>query len=151
MPTKAASQTATVRILALTAIAAVAACGGGKSSATSTPTPAEANGRAIFQTGKDLSGVQIVAATRPLENRCAACHRPDGSGGKHLPRGAVSADLRHAALASGKHPYTLALLERAISTGVDNEGEPLNPVMPRWKLSQPDLHDVASYVFTRLK
>ncbi len=49
------------------------------------------------------------------------------------------------------HPYTLALLERAISTGIDNNGQPLNPVMPRWKLSKRDLHDVAYYVLTKLK
>ena len=70
----------------------------------------------------------------------------------HLPGGAVSADLRHKALVTDqKQPYTLALLERAISTGVDNESQTLNPVMPRWKLSQSDLHDVAYYVLTALK
>ena len=68
------------------------------------------------------------------------------------PGGAVSADLRHAALVSGqKHPYTVALLERAIATGIDNDGQKLNRVMPRWKLSARDLNDVATYVFTQLK
>ncbi len=70
----------------------------------------------------------------------------------HLPGGAVSADLRHKALVTDQaHPYTLALLERAISTGIDNDGKPLDPVMPRWKLSERDLHDVAYYVSTQLK
>ncbi len=70
----------------------------------------------------------------------------------HLPGGAVSADLRYKALLTEqKPPYTLALLERAISTGIDNTGQPLNPVMPRWKLSKRDLHDVAYYVLTKLK
>ena len=70
----------------------------------------------------------------------------------HLPGGAVSADLRYKALVTDqKHPYTLALLERAISTGIDNEGQPLNKIMPRWKLSNTDLHDVAYYVLTQLK
>ncbi len=50
-----------------------------------------------------------------------------------------------------KRPYTIALLERAISTGVDNEGQPLDPVMPRWQMSKRDLHDVAGYVLTELK
>ncbi len=69
-----------------------------------------------------------------------------------MPGGAVSADLRHNALEVGqKHPYTLALLERAITTGVDNDGQPLNPVMPHWRLSSGDLHDVATYVLTDLK
>jgi mono/diheme cytochrome c family protein len=111
-----------------------------------------ANGRAIFQTGKDLNGVQIKANPPALMPHCAACHGANGAGGKKLPGGAVSADLRHAALVTHqKHPYTLALLERAISTGVDNDGKHLNPVMPHWQLSKRDLHDVAYYVLTQLK
>ncbi len=111
-----------------------------------------ADGRSIFQTGKDADGVQIVAQPPPLYNRCAACHRADGSGNVHLPGGAVSADLRHRALVTEmKHPYNLALLERAIATGIDNDGEKLDPVMPRWRLSARDLHDVAQYVLTQLK
>jgi len=110
------------------------------------------NGRAIFQTGRNLAGKQIVAQSTPLFGRCSACHRADGSGGKHLTGGAVSADLRHHALVTEQpHPYNLALLERAISTGVDNDGHKLDPAMPRWRLSRRDLHDVAEYVLTQLK
>jgi mono/diheme cytochrome c family protein len=111
-----------------------------------------ANGRSIFLTGRDSAGARITASPPALFPSCAACHGANGAGGKKLPGGAVSADLRHAALVTQqKHPYTLALLERAISTGVDNDGERLNPVMPRWRLSQRDLHDVADYVLTQLK
>ncbi len=110
-----------------------------------------ANGRAIFMSGKDSDGVQIVAQPPALYGRCAACHGPSGAGGMRFPDGAVSADLRHAALSAGTHPYTLALLERAISTGIDNDDKPLDLVMPRWKLSRRDLHDVAEFVLTELK
>lgn len=110
------------------------------------------NGRAIFDTGKDVDGVQIAAAAAPLRPYCAACHGATGAGGVHFPDGAVSADLRHRALVTQqRHPYTQALLERAISTGIDNDGKPLDPVMPRWRLSTSDLHDVAWYVLTQLK
>jgi mono/diheme cytochrome c family protein len=110
------------------------------------------NGQSIFQTGRDSSGAQIVARPPALYPKCAVCHRADGSGSVHLPGGAVSADLRYKALVTDqKHPYTLALLERAISTGIDNEGQPLNKIMPRWKLSKGDLHDVANYVLTQFK
>jgi mono/diheme cytochrome c family protein len=106
-----------------------------------------ANGRAIFQNGRDLGGAAIAAQSTPLYNRCAACHRADGSGGMHFKDGAVSADLRYRALVTEQqHPYTLRLLERAISTGIDNDGHTLDKVMPRWKLSARDLHDVALYV-----
>ncbi|HEY1976874.1 MAG TPA: c-type cytochrome [Candidatus Baltobacteraceae bacterium] len=131
--------------LALLTACSIAACSGGNSSSAN-------NGRSIFLTGRDSSGTQIVAAKPPLRPACAACHGADGAGGVHLPGGAVSADLRHKALVvDQKHPYTIALLERAISTGIDNEGQPLDPVMPRWRLSETDLHDVATYVFTQLK
>jgi mono/diheme cytochrome c family protein len=111
-----------------------------------------ANGKSIFLTGRDIDGVQITARPPALYPRCAACHGTNGAGGKKLPGGAVSADLRHSALVTQqKHPYTVALLERAISTGIDNDGERLNRVMPRWQLSKRDLHDVAQYVLTQLK
>jgi mono/diheme cytochrome c family protein len=110
------------------------------------------NGRSIFLEGKDSDGIAIAAATPPLRPYCAACHGANGAGGVHFPDGAVSADLRYRALVTEQHhPYTLALLERAISTGIDNDGKPLDPVMPRWRLSPRDLHDVASYVLTQLK
>lgn len=111
-----------------------------------------ANGRSIFLTGRDDAGVQVHAQPPALRPDCAACHQPTGAGGVHLPGGAVSADLRYGALVTRQRPpYTLALLERAISTGIDNTGQPLNHVMPRWRMSQPDLRDVAYYVLTQLK
>jgi len=120
----------------------------------SSPGPTDsslANGLAIFQTGRDLDGARIVARSTPLRGSCAACHQADGSGGMQFPGGVSSADLRHAALVTQqKHPYNLALLERAISTGVDNEGKPLDKVMPNWRLSARDLHDVAAYVLRKL-
>jgi len=111
-----------------------------------------ANGRAIYLTGVDASGSRVVAKPPAQRPSCAACHMPTGAGGVHFPDDAVSADLRHAALVTHqKPPYTLALLERAVSTGVDNDGDKLDPVMPRRVLSQRDLHDVAYYVLTQLK
>ena len=127
----------------------VAGC---SSSATDANADAIANGKAIFTTGRDSQGQQITAQKPPLMPSCQACHGATGAGGLHLPGGAVSADLRYKALVSEqKHPYTLALLERAISSGVDDDGDSLNPVMPRWNLSKQDLHDVAYYVLHELK
>ncbi|MGH7737872.1 MAG: c-type cytochrome [Candidatus Tyrphobacter sp.] len=122
--------------------------------AAGTPSVADqlANGRSIFLRGRDTDGIAIHAQPPALHPSCAACHRENGAGGVHLPGGAVSADLRRSALVAGqRHPYTIALLGRAISTGIDNDGEPLNRVMPRWRLSERDLHDVAFYVLNQLK
>jgi len=130
---------------------ALAACSGRPAAAPSSTPALSDNGRMIFLQGVDASGKRIAAQRPPLRPSCAACHGSNGAGGVHLPDGAVSADLRHRALVvQQRHPYTLALLERAISRGIDNEGKPLNPVMPRWKLSPTDLHDVAQYVLTQL-
>ncbi|MEO6913558.1 MAG: cytochrome c [Candidatus Baltobacteraceae bacterium] len=111
-----------------------------------------ANGQALFQTGRDAQGKHIAAERPPLRPSCVACHGVSGAGGLRLPGNVVSADLRNSALVAGQHhPYTPALVERAISTGIDNNGQLLNPVMPRWKLSRQDLRDVANYILTRLK
>src|SRR5579872_1505717 len=110
------------------------------------------NGKMLYLEGRDLGGHAMIAQNPPLFHRCVDCHMANGAGGRHFTDGAISADLRHAALVTAQqHPYTIVLLERAISTGVDNEGKSLDPVMPRWHLSQRDLHDVAQYVFTQLK
>lgn len=139
-------------VLAVLAFAGGAAAYRGVAPAEAASASSLANGRAIFQTGRDLQGTRIVAHPPPLMPSCAACHRSNGAGGVKLPGGVVSADLRPSALVAGqKHPYTLKLLERAISTGIDNEGKPLNRVMPHWKMSQRDLDDVARYVLTGLK
>jgi cytochrome c553 len=149
---------ASIRALLPAVVFTIAACGrgggsaGAAASAGAAQTAAADNGRLIFQTGRDSNGKQITAVKPPLRSSCAACHGANGAGGVHLPGGAVSADLRRSALVVGqKHPYTLALLERAITTGTDDDGQPLNPVMPHWRLSQRDLHDVAAYVLIGLK
>ena len=144
-------------VFAIIALLALGACSSNtqntsQSTVTTAPvamrTKAPNNGELIFQTGKDAEGKQIVAAPPAMYPNCAACHNANGSGGKKLPGGATSADLRHTALMSSTPHYTQALLERAISTGIDNQGKKLDPVMPRWKLSKTDLHDVAAYVLT---
>jgi mono/diheme cytochrome c family protein len=122
----------------------------------SSPAASLANGRSIYESGRDSQGKKIVAKPPTIYPSCAACHRIDGSGGVHFAGGAVSADLRHKAMVIDQkqrkmRPYTLALIERAVSIGIDDNGKPLDAVMPHWKLSARDLHDVAFYVFTKLK
>ncbi|MBV8726174.1 MAG: c-type cytochrome [Candidatus Eremiobacteraeota bacterium] len=139
-----------IALLILTT-ALIAGCSSRQQASAPTRSPSADNGRMIFMQGVDSDGKRITAQAPPLRPSCAACHGANGAGGVHLSGGAVSADLRHRALVTQqKHPYTLTLLERAISRGLDNEGKALNPVMPRWKLSPRDLRDVAQYVLTQL-
>lgn len=146
-----------MRFIVILLALALAACAAQKPASSPSPSPKPArdpfaNGRAIFMTGRDLAGHRITAKPPPLYGSCVQCHRANGSGGMHLPGGAVSADLRHDALTKEQdRPYTLALLERAISRGVDNDGDKLSPVMPRWQMSQADLRDVAAYVYEKLR
>ncbi len=46
--------------------------------------------------------------------------------------------------------WTIPLFERAISDGVDQNGDRLSSVMPRWKMSKGDLHDIAVYISTQI-
>ncbi len=121
-----------------------------------------ANGRSIFFTNTDANGTRITTATASrFYQSCAVCHGPNGAGGVQLADGAVSAKLgsdahmldNMSSMSSMKGktiPWTIPLFERAISTGVDNNGERLNPVMPRWVMSKRDLHDIALYVSSQI-
>ena len=71
--------------------------------------------------------------------------------GRHLGNGATAPFYTLYFYSRSWIPYTLPLLDRAISTGIDNVGHPLNPVMPRWRLSKRDLRDVSNYVLKQLK
>ncbi|MDQ2991499.1 MAG: hypothetical protein M3R30_01605 [Candidatus Eremiobacteraeota bacterium] len=121
-----------------------------------------ANGRSIFLTNTDIDGTRITTAT-PMRyyQSCAVCHGPDGAGGVQLADGTVSAklgpqahmlDMASMGSANAKDtPWTIALFERAISTGVDQNGDQLSLVMPRWNMSQRDLHDISLYISTQIR
>jgi mono/diheme cytochrome c family protein len=44
--------------------------------------------------------------------------------------------------------YNDDLLKRAITKGIDANGESLDPTMPRWYLSEKDLNDLVTYIKT---
>jgi mono/diheme cytochrome c family protein len=133
------------------------------------PTPVSAhdaaalvNGRSIFFTNTDIDGTRITTATPArFYQSCAVCHGPNGAGGVQLADGAISAKLGSQAhmldmgsMGSGNAkntPWTTALFERAISTGVDQNGDRLSSVMPRWHMSERDLHDIALYISTEIR
>lgn len=120
------------------------------------------NGRSIFLTNTDIDGTRITTATPTrYYQSCAVCHGPDGAGGVQLADGAISAklgsqahmlDMASMGSTNAKNaPRTLALFERAISSGVDQNGDQLSIVMPRWVMSKRDLHDIALYISTQIR
>lgn len=90
-----------------------------------------------------------VATGKTLfQSDCASCHGKNGAGGKHIGS-AVSADLQAPGLEKTYHHKT-SLIVRAILHGKDETGQPLNPVMPRWKgqLTKAQARDIVAYLKT---
>jgi ABC-type branched-subunit amino acid transport system substrate-binding protein len=115
-------------------------------------------GRKIYQEGGSPSsitavmgeGTEVPAASLP----CAGCHGRDGKG---RPEGGVRpSDLTWTALSKPygvthpdgrKHPpYDARHLKRAISLGLDPAGNPLDPTMPRYRMSLQDMEDLVAYL-----
>lgn len=91
----------------------------------------------------------LGAGRNVFAQNCASCHGPQASGG--LSFGSVrAADIRGSHLRALHHPYTQALLQRAIADGLDQNGKPLNAAMPRWKgiLSASERQQVAAYLWS---
>jgi hypothetical protein len=68
---------------------------------------------------------------------------------------ALPADIRYEALIKGQYehgkketPYTDALIKRAITEGLDPDGEPLDWTMPRWRMGDADFADLLAYLKT---
>jgi hypothetical protein len=71
---------------------------------------------------------------------------------------AIPPDIRYQTLIQVEHekgkeelehpPYTDALIQRAVTGGIDPAGKPLDWTMPRWKMSDPDFADLLAYLKT---
>ncbi len=124
--------------------------------------PYRSNGEAIYYIRTNQEGVEIPFEEGPewLNPRrigCVACHGAEGKGGYVIwPSLKMAPDIRYDSLVkeehvhSGKtdtHPrYSDELIKRAITEGINAAGKSLDPVMPRWKLSDRDLGDLLTYL-----
>jgi len=99
-------------VLPLAVAGALALTVGAVATATAAGTGNAANGKKIF------------------ESKCAVCHKTDASGGINLGD-TTSADLQSPGLEDMYHNND-KLIERAILKGIDEEGDQLDSVMPRW-------------------
>ncbi len=118
------------------------------------------NGERIYTTGINDQGQRIPFYGGPMwlsahGGSCVNCHGPEGRGGTPVMMlQVIPADIRYDSLISGKYdpsgeagtPYTDELIVRAIREGIDPDGKPLYQGMPRWQMTDKDVHDVIDYL-----
>jgi cytochrome c oxidase subunit II len=124
--------------------------GGGSGSGSS-----NSPGQRIFLTGVGGGGQPIAhTASRVAQGSlmmggggCASCHGADGRGGtlRTMSGTAVKApDVTYDALV--KSGFTDVTIRRAILSGLDESGQPLDAAMPRWQMSAADLDATIAYL-----
>jgi len=124
---------------------------------SSGPSPLDARGKEIYMRGTgaitatlDGGVTRIAASTLP----CVNCHGRDGRGraeGGATPSDITFASLRRAYAVrtpSGRThgPYDDRKLKRAIVRGIDASNNVLDPVMPRYSMSDHDLDALLGYM-----
>jgi cytochrome c oxidase subunit 2 len=133
----------------------MAACGLGQRSYSS-------NGERIFFTGTNDRGERISyeggvgMMMGMMTTSCAQCHGDDGRGRRTMMFTAPNITYRNLTDPQGMvepdgergHTYTDATIRRAITEGLDAEGEPLDSAMPRWRMDDHDLNDLIDYLKT---
>ncbi len=112
-------------------------------------------GRSIYLYGVDASGPIPIRAGAPsvrmMGGGCALCHGVDGSGGPVMMTGVNAPPISYSTLTSGLHepdgkPYDPVAIQRAVTLGIDAEGELMNAAMPRWQLRSDDWPALLRYL-----
>lgn len=114
-------------------------------------------GRRIYREGVLPSGENLVAMSQgvvPLpgsQAACANCHRRSAQrsveGGRIVP--SITGKALFAAQSRGRierPAYSMETLDRALRSGIDAGGRPLDPLMPRFDLSREDLESLVGYL-----
>jgi cytochrome c oxidase subunit 2 len=117
--------------------------------------PFKSPGERIYYTGVGVNGYPIPFYGGPMWLKmhgggCVSCHGVHGRGGVPIMMGsAIPTDIRYSALTGkekhthgGKeeeHHYTDALIRRAITQGLEPDGEVMDWTMPRWQMSEVDV------------
>lgn len=125
-----------------------AAAGGGMMGGGSGSTGDASPGERIFLTGVGSDGRAIPhTASRVAQSSlmmggggCASCHGADGRGGtlRTMSGAEIQApDVTHDVLVESG--FTDATIRRAILSGLDEGGRPLDAAMPRWQMTPVDL------------
>lgn len=122
------------------------------------------NGAQIYFTATSQRGTAITSDLRMgmmggARLACASCHGADGRGGRVrlMMRVFESPDIRYQALTAEEHAegdehehetWTDEAIKSAITNGVEPDGQPLEGPMPRWTMSEADLHDLLEFLKT---
>jgi len=120
------------------------------------------NGERIYYLGIGIDGKRIGMRGGPpwiygMGGSCVNCHGPDGRGGFPVMMGTeVPSDIRFSSLMTGEHDqggegagghrYTEEDIRRAITDGVEPDGEHLDPTMPRYDMGDEDLNDLIGFL-----
>lgn len=112
-------------------------------------------GEQLYREGQSTDGSTITALVQgdvPVSGAqlsCRSCHGISGMGtieGGQIPA-AIAGPLLFAVEPQRQRPaYTHATLARALRTGVDAAGRMLDPLMPRYPLSDPDVAALGAYL-----
>lgn len=132
--------------------------------ATTVPTRYRSNGEQIYFTATSQRGTPITSdmgmgMMGGGMMTSASCHGPDGRGGRVQMMMHVfeTPDIRYQTLTAEEMeneeeeahpPYTDEDIRRAITQGIEPNGEPLDWPMPRWTISDKDLDDLLEFLKT---
>lgn len=114
------------------------------------------NGERIYFTATSSSGKPITATmgkmkmTTPMM-ACVDCHGEDGKGGTvRMPMGSFKApNITYKELTEEeKPPFTDEDIKKAITKGIEPDGEHLKFPMPQWSMAKEDLKDLVDYLKT---
>lgn len=124
----------------------------------------DSNGERIYFTSTNYRGEWIRYRGGPDVGNmmmgqvyaCASCHGPDARGGVHVMHGQVmdAPDIRWSTLAEHEDEehsdepegYGLETFRMAVVEGEHPDGEPLDGNMPRWRMDDQDVADLAEYL-----
>ena len=114
-------------------------------------------GSAITNTGGPSTGMMMMGGSLS----CASCHGTDARGGRHMMHMETmdAPDIRWSSLASDHHEehsdmgkqenhgsYSFEDFRNAVEGGKHPDGDKLKKDMPRWNMSDQDLHDLMDYL-----
>ncbi len=110
----------------------------------------------MFQTGADPNGQPIPysGGMGMMQAGCASCHGADGHGLRTMMFVSPNITYRNLTDPAGfsepdgtRGPtYTDDQIRRAITQGLDPEGNPLDWPMPHWQLTDPEWNDLLAYL-----